>query len=106
MLRLRYISGEVVRFNPELRVLSCLLTQAEIVMLEVCRDIKTKGRANDRHVGERPQKTGKNLKRSHKHYYVFMLFCLTAVHDNIKILKCASMRMFPFCPLHVYLYSN
>lgn len=32
--------------------LTCLLTQAEIVMLEVCADIKTKGRADEEHVNE------------------------------------------------------
>lgn len=36
--------------------LTCLLTQAEIVMSEVCRDIKTKGRDNEGHVGERSQR--------------------------------------------------
>ena len=54
-----YITGEVVGWNRELRVhmcvLTCLLTQAEIVMLEVCPDIKTKGRAYEEHVNERPQ---------------------------------------------------
>lgn len=36
-------------------VLTCLLTEAEVVMLEVCTDTKTKGRANEQHVGERRQ---------------------------------------------------
>lgn len=36
--------------------LTCLLTQAEIVVSEVCRDIKTKGRDNEEHVGERSQR--------------------------------------------------
>lgn len=36
-------------------VLTCLLTEAETVMLEVCTDIKSKGRADEQHVSERPQ---------------------------------------------------
>lgn len=36
--------------------LTCLPTQAEIVMLEVCADIKTKGRDNEEHVNDRPQR--------------------------------------------------
>lgn len=36
-------------------VLTCLLTQAEIVMLEVCPDIKTKGSVYEEHVDEKPQ---------------------------------------------------
>lgn len=52
-----YITGAVVECNLELCacVLTCLLTQAEIVMLEVCADIKTKGRADEEHVNESPQ---------------------------------------------------
>lgn len=36
--------------------LTCLLTEAETVMLEVCTDIKTKGRDNEERVSERPQR--------------------------------------------------
>lgn len=50
-----YIAGGVVACNLELCVLTCLLTQAEIVMLEVCRDIETKGRANEGHVNKGAQ---------------------------------------------------
>lgn len=46
------LQGAVVTCNL---VLTCLLTQAEIVMLEICWDTETKGRANEEHVNERAQ---------------------------------------------------
>jgi len=47
-----YGAVAAVACNLELCALTCLLTQAEIVMFEVCRDIKTKGRADGGHVDE------------------------------------------------------
>ena len=58
--------------------LACLFTQAEIVVSEVCRDIKTKGRDDEEHVGERSQRAQTHrtenpsafmLYYSHSHHF-------------------------------------